>query len=205
MLEQLSYQPHRVLGIDLSGPANHADTCMAWRDQQGRIHLECGCSDQAIVNWVVAQPQPILVLIDAPLSYQDGGGYRPCDGQLRAWLNQAGFHRIGVMAPTMNKMVYLTLRGVSLAYQLRLKGAQVMETHPGASLVLSGVDAQSVYNLKKEPQAKELILDRWQQQGQYFTIHPTSDHQIMAIQALLTGERWLNQQCYYWRCEDWVV
>jgi uncharacterized protein len=205
MIALSSHQPYRVMGIDLSGPANHADTCMAWRNAKGQIQFECDCSDEAIVNWVAVQPEPLLVLIDAPLSYQDGGGYRPCDGQLRAWLNQAGFHRLGVMAPTMTKMVYLTLRGISLAHQLRQQGALVMETHPGASLVLSGVDTQSVYNLKKEQKAKDLILEHWQKLGHHFTTSPSNDHQMMAIQALLTGERWLNQQAYYWRCEDWIV
>lgn len=79
-MELPSHQQYRVLGVDLSGPANHADTCMAWRDAQGQIQFECDCSDEAIVKWVAAQPQPLLVLIDAPLSYQDGGGYRSCDG-----------------------------------------------------------------------------------------------------------------------------
>lgn len=204
-MQQTLSNPVSILGIDLSGPANHADTCLAWRDAQGMIQTRCHASDQAIVDWVSEQAGATLVLIDAPLSYQDGGGYRSCDTQLRTLLNQRGFHRLGVMAPTMTKMVYLTLRGIALAHQLRKLGAQVLETHPGASLILSGINTDTVYNLKHQSQARESLLAYWQQQGHKFKALPTSDHQLMAIQALLTGERWLDQRSCYWQCGDWLV
>jgi hypothetical protein len=54
-----------VLGIDLSGPANHSDTCMAWRDQTGLIHYRCGCSDADILQWVEQQGESVMVMIDA--------------------------------------------------------------------------------------------------------------------------------------------
>lgn len=95
------------IGIDLSGPANHAHTSMAWRHETGAIQLKRGCSDAEIISLVAQQLLNVTVFIDAPLSYHDGGGYRPADSELRAFLNARGFSRLGVMAPTMTKMVYL--------------------------------------------------------------------------------------------------
>lgn len=193
-----------LLGIDLSGPSNHTDTCMAWRNEQGIIEFECGCSDAQIMHWVTQLNHRVVVFIDAPLSYQDGGGYRPCDSALRRFLNDRGFQRLGVMAPTMTKMVYLTLRGIALAQQLDKVGATVIETHPGASLLLSGVEADQVFALKNSPLAIHAVQSHWQQLGINFSKELTSDHQIMAVQALLTAERWMSEQCY-WQCDQWVV
>jgi predicted nuclease with RNAse H fold len=201
---QSASQEPILLGVDLAGPANPADTCMAWRSASGVIEGACGLSDAAIVDWVAAQKQTVWVLMDAPLSYQDGGGYRPCDARLRAFLNQQGFSRLGVMAPTFSKMVYLTLRGISLSARLRAMGAQVWETHPGASLLCAGMPPEAVYALKTSRSAIETILARWQAQGQGFAQVPADDHALMAIQALLTAERWRRGQAY-WQCEDWVV
>jgi predicted nuclease with RNAse H fold len=194
-----------VLGIDLSGPANHSDTCMAWRDQTGLIQYRCGCSDADILQWVEQQGESVMVMIDAPLSYQDGGGYRPCDANLRSFLNARGFHRVGVMAPTMTKMVYLTLRGIALAHKLKAMDADVYETHPGASLLLSGMNMDSVFTLKKDNTATENLVRYWQLQGLRFFQLPKNDHQVMAVQALLTGERWLTAKMCYWQCDGWVV
>lgn len=77
--EILENEKTTLLGIDLSGPSNHTDTCMAWRNEQGIIEFECGCSDAQIMHWVTQLNHRVVVFIDAPLSYQDGGGYRPCD------------------------------------------------------------------------------------------------------------------------------
>lgn len=140
-----------------------------------------------------------------PLFYQDGGGYRPCDADLRRFLNARGFHRVGVMAPTMTKMVYLTLRGISLVHNLGKIGAQVYETHPGASLLLSGMDSNSVFNLKTHHEAIEAIVCQWHSQGLMFSQPPKNDHQVMAVQALLTGERWLTAKMCYWQCGGWIV
>ena len=194
----------QLVGIDLSGPANHADTCLAWRNAQGRIEVDCGCSDAAIIQWAKQSRQPLVLFIDAPLSYQDGGGYRPCDSELRRFLNAQGFARVGVMAPTMTKMVYLTLRGISLAQQLTQLGVTVIETHPGASLLLSGMAAEQVYALKTSPSALKAIQSHWQGKGIEFHQTLTSDHQIMAVQSLLTAERWMAGQTY-WHCDQWIV
>lgn len=202
--EILENEKTTLLGIDLSGPSNHADTCMAWRNEQGIIEVDCGCSDAQIMHWVTQLNHRVVVFIDAPLSYQDGGGYRPCDSALRRFLNDRGFQRLGVIAPTMTKMVYLTLRGIALAQQLDKAGATVIETHPGASLLLSGVEADQVFALKNSPLAIHAVQSHWQQLGINFSKELTSDHQVMAVQALLTAERWMSEQCY-WQCDQWVV
>ncbi len=195
----------KALGVDLSGPANHADTCMAWRNLDGRVEWRCDCSDQDILTWQRDQSLPVSAFIDAPLSYQDGGGYRHCDAVLRAYLNAQGLNRLGVMAPTMTKMVYLTLRGISLSTRLRQQGAEVFETHPGASMLLSGMEKDWVYDIKRCSQSRSSILALWTNQGNRFVESPTNDHQLMAIQCLLTAERWLTAGAYYWRCESWLV
>lgn len=204
MTIDLKQHAKSLLGIDLSGPSNHADTCMAWRNERGVIEVDCGCSDANILHWVKQASHHAVVFIDAPLFYQDGGGYRACDGALRRYLNDRGLQRLGVMAPTLTKMVYLTLRGISLAHQLRALGATVIETHPGASLCLSGMSPETVFALKSSPLAIQAVQSHWQQLGINFSKELTSDHQVIAVQALLTAEKWVSGNCF-WQCDQWVV
>ncbi|MBN1513416.1 MAG: DUF429 domain-containing protein [Phycisphaerae bacterium] len=108
----------KVVGIDLSGPRNTADTAVAVFSVAGSTlayrDLLSGATDAIIRDAVsgLAAGDEVTVGLDAPLSYNPGGGERPCDGDLRRRLVAVGMHPGSVMAPTMTRMVYLTLRGI---------------------------------------------------------------------------------------------
>ena len=83
-----------IMGIDLSGPSNHEETCLSWfSDNQTELTFkDCisGASDKRIVELVsdLADREDVCVGLDAPLSYNDGGGMRPCDKDLQAAVNK---------------------------------------------------------------------------------------------------------------------
>jgi len=85
-----------VIGIDLSGPSNAADTATtAFRAGGHMLVLQepvVGADDAAIAALISrARPAGDLVVgLDAPLSYNDGGGDRPADRLLRARAIAAG-------------------------------------------------------------------------------------------------------------------
>lgn len=187
-----------VIGIDLAGPANFVDTALCCFDGT-QVTSQSGVSDQDIVNFLQQfdANRPILIAIDAPLTYQEGGGYRDVDRVLRKTLNARGFSKIGVMAPTMTKMVYLTLRGLRLRELCSsFDNIAVFETHPGAALVFDQVDYSSVTQIKTQPTVIELI---WRKlTGRYVFLEsvlmPQNDHQLMAIAAMLSAYRYQNHQ-----------
>ena len=193
------------VGIDLAGPANFADTCVAI-EWQGKVNIHCGCSDMDIVQILAPYlgKAAVFIALDAPLTYQEGGGYRDVDRALRQHLNQNGFPKIGVMAPTMTKMVYLTVRGLRLKELLgALPQTSLFETHPGASLLFSGADYDTVCTIKSDPQALATIT-RFLKQQIAFEQPITQDHQAMAIAALLSAKRAALGQTY-WRFQSVIV
>lgn len=175
-------------GIDLSGPANHKDTSLAvFNDYLNSICLFSGQSDKELLEKQQIF-KPLAIGIDAPLSYQDGGGYRSGDLALRAFLNVNGFSGLGVMAPTYNRMVYLTLRGITLANLFRQESNEVFlyEVHPGGYLAVSGYPYKSIQKLKDNCDARnhifeELVLKENLKVGPRLN----SDHDIMAMACAL--------------------
>jgi len=139
---------HWVVGIDLSGPANPQGTCGAVFKLHGHelvfTRMITPASDKAIMDMVVELAGQFTVGIDAPLSYEDGGKQRKRDKLLRELLKRQGVQHVGVMAPTFNRMVYLTLRGMGLARQIEMcrqaEGCNIVEVHPGSALALRGAD-----------------------------------------------------------------
>ncbi|MEO8480042.1 MAG: DUF429 domain-containing protein, partial [Gemmatimonadota bacterium] len=94
-----------VVGIDLSGPSNARGTCA--------VALHCGddaavfaqqlpvADDVAIFDFVadIARSTPVVVGLDAPLSYQPGGGLRQRDRSLREQIVKRGMRHGSVMPP----------------------------------------------------------------------------------------------------------
>ena len=70
---------------------------------------------------------------------------RTGDSALQKELIAAGMHPGSVVAPTMNWMCYLTLRGITVARMLTALDAKnpmdVVEVYPGGVMVLSGAPA----------------------------------------------------------------
>ncbi|WP_260631697.1 DUF429 domain-containing protein [Neobacillus niacini] len=132
----------RVIGIDLSGPSNHKDTVMeVFEKQDGELtfdNLRRNIGDFEIIEEIHAQSQldEVVIGMDAPLSYQDGGGDRLGDKQLRQFIVSIGMKSGSIMPPTFNRMVYLTLRGIKLTREIENLTSKnpisIVEVHPGA-------------------------------------------------------------------------
>ena len=113
-----------IIGIDLSGPSNAADTALVSFECRESVltltHSVQGASDADIFQIVSEQAKEsnVTVGLDAPLSYNDGGKDRPSDSELRSRIVAAGLRSGSVMTPTMTRMAYLTLRGISVAHHV---------------------------------------------------------------------------------------
>jgi predicted nuclease with RNAse H fold len=150
----------KVVGIDLSGPRNIADTCMAiFDDGGGELHFAQAveaAGDRQIFEAItrLSKNERVIVGIDAPLSYNPGGGDRESDRELRKLVNKQG--GVGVMAPTMMRMVYLTLRGIALTRMLESleRRIEIVEVHPGAGMLLRDAPPEDVKHFKHAPSAR---------------------------------------------------
>jgi predicted nuclease with RNAse H fold len=103
------------------------------------------------------------------------------------------------MTPTMTRMAYLTLRGISLARGLEDAGVpreQILETHPGGALVLRGAPLGAVRGLKGNPEARIILLQWLENQGLQGagSLADPSDHTVMACAAALAAWQWLLGQ-----------
>lgn len=190
----------RIVGIDLSGPRNFVDTCLVSFEARGeQIHLidvREGADDHQILEAIssIDQNERTIIGIDAPLSYNSHGGDRPSDSELRRLVFAHGV-RIGIMPPTLIRMVYLTLRGVLLTRALEaLKPSynlEIVEVHPGACMVLRGADAEYVRTFKSEPSVRGRLLE-WLEINRLKGICRTevTDHYVAACAAALAAWQW---------------
>lgn len=194
----------RVIGIDLSGPKNHKDTVLAIFEQKG-IHLqlvkwENNLSDQDILNEVYIQSQldEVVIGIDAPLSYEDGGGDRKGDRELRKFIVNLGMRPGSIMPPTLNRMVYLTLRGIKLSREIESLNAphpiSIVEVHPGAVIGsrLSKQDIEYALVYKQEQSARSFIRNWLTEQNltQIPVEIEAESHSIDACAAALGAWHW---------------
>jgi len=198
----------KIIGIDLSGPRNFADTCLVSFDQHEEgirlIDVRKGADDDQILEAIssLRQTERIAIGIDAPLSYNPKGGDRPSDSELRRLVHAQG-GRVGIMPPTMIRMVYLTLRGLQLTRMLEsLKPGydlRIVEVHPGACMILRGADAADVRRFKTEPLARGRLLD-WLEAKGLKGIRRTdsvTDHYVAACAAALaTWQRRLGKSIW---------
>ena len=190
-----------ILGIDLSGPRNVQDTCaVAFAEQGGQLAFRKvihAAGDQEIIDLVseMGGQGNVAVGLDAPLSYQRGGGDRPSDRELRRSVHEKG-GRVGVMPPTMIRMVYLTLRGIALTRALESLKPQIdvklVEVHPGASMLLRGAPLGDVAMFKRDVSARVRLLhwlDEAGMRGLAQGAEP-SDHFVAACAAALATWQW---------------
>ncbi len=191
----------RIVGIDLSGPRNVADTCMVSFEERGEeIHLvdvREGADDNQILEALsgLGQNERIVIGIDAPLSYNSKGGDRLSDSELRRFVHAQG-GRVGIMPPTMIRMVYLTLRGLHLTRLLESLKPQydlgMVEVHPGACMILRGADAGDIRKFKTESFARRHLLDWLETNGLKGISRPetVTDHYVAACAAALGAWQW---------------
>jgi len=136
----------------------------------------------------------VWVGIDAPLSYNPGGGLRPADRFLKQRTIAAGLHPGSVMPPTFNRMVYLTLRGISVARNLlsipNWTGG-IVEVHPGASFALRGAPIEWVRGYKSEMSARLELLSWLNGHGMSrLSQDDPSDHYVASCAAALAAWKW---------------
>ncbi|MCM3125200.1 DUF429 domain-containing protein [Mesobacillus sp. AQ2] len=194
----------RVIGIDLSGPRNHKDTVLTIFNQKGN-HLQLvkwanNMSDQDILNEIFEQSQldEVTIGIDAPLSYEDGGGDRKSDRELRKFIVNLGMRSGSIMPPTFNRMVYLTLRGIKLSREIEnlntANPISLVEVHPGAVIGsrLSKQNIEFVLAYKQEQSARSYIRNWLMEQGlaQLPIEIERESHSIDACAAALGAWHW---------------
>ncbi|MBN8208746.1 DUF429 domain-containing protein [Bacillus sp. NTK071] len=143
------------VGIDLSGPSNTKETSLAFfKGEDSHLTFQQivnGATDEEIYELLQEQTDSVVIGIDAPLSYQPGGGDRKADRALRKEIIAKGMKSGSIMTPTMTRMVYLTLRGITLSRGLSsTTSASIVEVHPGAAVGLRSPDLSSVLTYKLE-------------------------------------------------------
>lgn len=196
-----------LIGVDLSGPSNPSDTACAVCEQRGStlhlVRLYAGLSDRELLSVVQRHAAADLTIgLDAPLSYEDGGGDRARDKALRNLLTSKGLPSGTVMTPTMTRMAYLTLRGVQVAGMLRqaLPEARIVEVHPFGSLVLAGLDPELAVLVKRDRTALANVLKALPALGlRNLPVAAGSDHEVAAIGAAHAAWRWHNNSAS-WSC-----
>jgi len=100
------------------------------------------------------------------------------------------------MTPTMTRMAYLTLRGISLTRMLMAlnrKNLNIAEIHPGAAMVLRGAPLGDVQSMKKSASSRHKLISFLEQQGltdlKHYIKHP-DDHTVAACSCTLAALQW---------------
>jgi predicted nuclease with RNAse H fold len=190
-----------VIGIDLSGPKNIVDTCLTVfeaRDEALKFARAIeGAGDRQIFEMVsgLSGAGRTVVGIDAPLSYNPGGGDRDSDRALRQLVREKG-GGAGVMPPTMIRMVYLTLRGIALTRMLAAleNPPEIVEVHPGASLLLRNAPAADVRHFRNDPPARANLCAWLETQGlKGLPAAEVTSHFVAACGAALAAWRWAHR------------
>ena len=197
-------------GIDLSGPVNIIDTVISWfkydrsKEKLNLIDYKIGADDYFIFNIIkdLSINNDLFLAIDAPLSYNMNGGDRESDKSLREFLKKKNIKTSSVMTPTMTRMSYLTLRGISITRILETlkKKPKVIEVHPFVSLLINGANKEDIKNVKKNEKAKQNILNFLKKRkiSKLPVIVSKNDHFISSVIAAQIAFFYSRNQ-YQWR------
>ncbi|WLR46409.1 DUF429 domain-containing protein [Halobacillus litoralis] len=192
----------QYLGIDLSGPSNSKDTVLVhFKKQRDKLyyeHHETSINDHALITYIesLANTDSVTIGIDAPLSYEDGGGDRESDRDLRSFVTGLGMKGASIMPPTMMRMVYLSLRGIRITREIERLCTQyeihLVEVHPGAALGARMETVDDVLHYKKELSIRKRIRE-WFETQQLIRIPKAmaeESHTIDACAAALAAWHW---------------
>lgn len=196
------------LGVDLSGPSNLENTAWVGFQEEGDHLVLLDTSRSGGDGEILAAAErllkrgPLVVALDAPLSYQPGGGLREGDRRLRSRLAEIGLNVSTVMPPTMTRMAYLTLRGISVARMLeglKIGSLEICEVHPGASMSLRGVPRDAVNTFKHNFDARNTLLTWFGRQGLGGLSHDIDpgDHFLAACACALAAWRWSQKKSVF--------
>ena len=166
-----------VIGLDLAGPSNHKDTVLTVfqknKNQLAFQQMIPNISDEEILNKIIdlSRLDKLVIGIDAPLSYQDGGGDRASDKELRKYIVSLGMKPGSIMPPTFNRMVYLTLRGIKLTREIGTLHTtfpvSIVEVHPGAAMGarVSEKEIDYVLTYKQNLSSRKYLKNWFEQQN----------------------------------------
>ena len=121
---------------------------------------------------------PDLVSIDSPLSLPEDPKkiYRDCELELKR-------RGIGVYWCLLPSMKNLTMRGISLAAQLRKEGLSVIESYPGA--------AQDILGIPRKSKGIQVLADALAEYGIKGNLAVSHD-ELDAITAAIVGQMYLE-------------
>jgi predicted nuclease with RNAse H fold len=201
-----------IFGIDLSGPGNTKESALVSFELRNNslqmITPMEGVTDQTIHDAVVGRSAnaDAIVGIDAPLSYNPGGGDRESDRELRKQIMAKGMPPGSVMPPTLTRMAYLTLRGMAVSRFLESQPDKIsiVEVHPAGSMALRGAPVQSIKEMKRSPGSKHILHQCLERQGlQGIALSGSvSDHYVAACAAALAAWKWhLGESVWIFKAE----
>jgi predicted nuclease with RNAse H fold len=202
-----------IFGIDLSGPSNTKEsTLVSFEKKNNSLQMITaieGATDLSIYDAIAENPSNVKVVvgIDAPLSYNLGGGDRKSDKDLRKHIIEKGMHSGSVMAPTLTRMAYLTLRGISVSRFLesqQIKKIHIVEVHPSGAMALRGAPVKSIKKMKTSTKAKQTLLQWLEKQGLngIDLSGSVSDHYVAACAAALAAWKWhLGESVWFFKSE----
>lgn len=192
----------QYIGLDLSGPSNTKDTVLVHFEKQGdKLYYEqheTPVNDHALLTYVesIASRDSVTIGIDAPLSYEDGGGDRESDRSLRSFITELGMKGASIMPPTMMRMVYLSLRGIRITREIERLSTpyeiHLVEVHPGAALGARMENIDDVLYYKQDHSIRKRIrtwFDSQQMLGVPERMAEES-HTIDACAAALAAWHW---------------
>jgi len=190
-----------IIGVDLSGPANAANTAVVVFQEIGAVLHYDGMhegTDGQIHELALDQQGNGLAVfgLDAPLSYQQGGGDRARDAELRQLIVAHGLNPGSVMPPTAPRMGYLTLRGLAVSRLLSMDGVSVVEVHPGATLALRHAPLAAVLAFGNNIDARHQLLAWLGDQGMLGIQPPApcTSHFVASCAAALAAWKWAHGQ-----------
>ena len=202
-----------IFGLDLSGPSNAKESTLVSFEMRNNslqmtIAIE-GVTDLLIYDAIADNSANVraIVGIDAPLSYNPGGGDRKSDKDLRKHIIAKGMPSGSVMPPTLNKMAYLTLRGISVCRFLEShpnKKISIVEVHPSGAMALRGARVKSIRKMKSSTRAKQTLLQWLENQGLngINLSGSVSDHYVAACAAALAAWKWhLGESVWVFKSE----
>jgi uncharacterized protein len=172
-----------VVGIDLAGSPRRPTGVCILEGLHARTYV--AFSDEEILSYV-AQAQPDLVPIDAPLtlpegrktiSDRSGGHFRECDLALRA-------RKIKFFPITLGPMRMLTERGMTLKAEIEKMGFRPVECYPGG--------AQDVWGLPRQHKDREGLLQGLKNMEVKGLTEAMTGDELDAVTAALAG-RWFLQ------------
>ena len=165
----LSLTVPSVVGLDLAGSSRRPT---GWALISGLEVKTCHLySDEEIINETI-KFTPILIAIDAPLSFPKKGSMRLADKQM---------HKLGypVLPPTFPAMKTLTERGIRISNELIRRGFKVIEVHPTSTRKALKMPIKDWKNIQKAFKCMGFIGE--------INERRLSPHELDALSAALTA------------------